>query len=169
MLRVEGDRTLKLAAAAFGRAPKEVRAAIRDTAKGWGPLLQRTASEYASMHPRATDIAFAVARSAKLTSNTKGLVATFGASGTFEGEPLRNLAAPFEFGGNQQKYEKYIARHRTSRKRYYMTRRAQAQIPKRRAKGYYIYPAVAHDTGRLVAMWIKTIIDATTDGRRYAG
>jgi len=169
VLHVEGTRTLQLAAAAFGRAPREVRAAIRDTAKGWAPLLRNTSSQYAAMHPRNPDLALAVARSAKLTSNTRGLVATFGASGTFRGEPLRNLAAPFEFGGNQQKYEQYIARHRKSRTRMYVERRAQAQIPKRRRQGYYIYPAVAVDTPRLVAAWIKTIIDATTDGRRYAG
>ena len=167
MLDVEGTTALKLAAAAFGRAPREVRAAIREQAKEWGPDLVRAASEYA-VQVNGGAVEFAIARSGKLTSNTSGLVATFG-TGQWLGKPLVRFAAPFEFGGNQAKWEKYISRHRETKRRMYVTRRAQAQIPPRTPKGRFLYPAVSFMTPELVSRWIWAIIGATTGGRAYAG
>jgi len=170
MLDVEGTTALKLAAAAYGKAPAEVKKAIRDVSKTWAPQLKAGVSERAAQMPaQAQAPMWAVARSARTSTNARGLVATFGASGTFHGTPTRRLAAPFEFGGDRRKYERYISRQRKTKQRMYVERRAQAQIPMRRTKGYAIFPTVADLTPELVAAWIKTIIDATTGGRRYAG
>ena len=166
MLSVEGTNALKLAAAAYGRAPKEVKAAIRKEAKEWFPVLRSTASEYA-VATGGGELEFAVARSGKLTVNNRGLIAVFASTGRFHGTPLNRLAAPFEFGGNQQKWEKYISRQRTTKERITVTRRAQAQIPPRTPKGRFLYPAVARTTPELVARWIRAIIAATTQDGRY--
>jgi len=171
MLDVEGTSALKLAAAAYGRAPAEVKKAIRDASKVWAPKLKKGVSERVALNMPAQAQApmWAVARSARTSTNSRGLVATFGASGTFHGTPTRRLAAPFEFGGDRRKYEQYISRQRQTKQRIYVNRRAQAQLPMRRKKGYAIFPTVTDLTPELVAMWIRVIIDATTGGRQYAG
>jgi hypothetical protein len=160
MLRVEGTDELRLAAAYYGRLDKPTRAAIRTEARKWGPTLVREAVVGASGRGKA---AVAVARSGKVSTNTKGLIATFGSTGTFHGEPLRNLAAPFEFGGNQEKYETYLSRQRSTRRAMTVTRRAQRQIPARRRTGYFIFPAVADATPTLVGMWVRAIARVAED------
>ena len=67
----------------------------------------------------------------------------FASTGQFHGTHLNRLAAPFEFGGNTQKWETYISRQRKTKERITVRRRAQAQIPPRTPKGRFLYPAVA--------------------------
>jgi len=162
VLRVEGLRELKFAAAAFGQADTATRRGIRDAVRRFSPVLQREVVVSAAARG---PIEMAIAQSAKLTANTRGLVATFGSTGTFRGEPLRNLAAPFEFGGSQERWERYLSRQRQSKKAMQVTRRAQRQIPKRRRDGWFIFPAVADATPVLVAMWVEAITEAVRGGR----
>ena len=162
MLRVEGLRELKLAAAAFGQADQGTRRGIRDAVRRFSPVLQREVIVAAAARG---PIEIAIAQSARLTANARGLVATFGSSGNFRGEPLRNLAAPFEFGGAQEKWESYLSRQRQTKRAMQVTRRAQRQIPRRRRDGWFIFPAVADATPVLVAMWVEAITKAVSRGR----
>jgi hypothetical protein len=163
MLRVEGVDELRLAAAYLGRLDKPTKAAIRVQAKKWGPMLVREAVVNASSHP---DPAMALARSGKITSTNRGLVATFGVGRYKSGKrsiPLVRMV-PYEFGANQEKYERYISRQRVTKRPVDVYRRAQRQMQPRKRKGYFIFPALADTTPTLVAMWVRAIADVARGG-----
>jgi hypothetical protein len=169
MLHVEGERTLRTAAAYYGRMDKEVKAALRAKARSWSPLLVKEAIVRASSYGAP---AVALAESGKVTSTNKGLQAKFGATGFFPASGGRRVKTtrlvPFEFGANQDKYEQYLSRQRTSKRAMQVNRRAQRQMPKRRKRGYFIFPAVADTTPVLVGLWVSAIADVAeraTDGR----
>jgi hypothetical protein len=160
---VAGVEELRLAAAYLARLDTPTKAAIRTQAKKWGPMLVREAIVNASSQP---DPAMAVARSGKISSTNKGLTATFGLGRYKSGKrsiPLVRMV-PYEFGANQQKYERYIARHRTSRKAMDVYRRAQKQMTPRKRSGYFVFPALADTTPTLVAMWVRAIADVARGG-----
>lgn len=160
MIEVRGTSELRLAAAFYGRMDRPTRDAVRDAARGWAPGLVAAARGNA-----VGEVQAAVAGSGRTTSTSKALVATFGAAGSLHGEPLRLLAAPYEFGGNREKTTTYLSRHRISGRSMRVTRRTARQLPRRKATGWFVHPAVAEETPRLVGLWVKAIT-AVAEGRR---
>ncbi len=157
MLKVDGLPELQATALLFAKADKPTQAAIRKASQAWAPTLRAAAVR------RAHDpVSRAVAGSGRVTVNSKGLVAVFG-SGSFHGEPLSNLAGPWEFGGNQQRKETYMSRRKGRSMK--VTRRTQVQIPQKTPNGRFIYPAVADCTPDLVGRWVRAVVEAVTDGR----
>lgn len=157
MLRIDGLDEVKATARLFADADKPTQAAIRKQSQAWAPTLRAAALS------RAHDpVSRAVAASGKVTVTGKGLRAVFGGSGSFHGEPLRNLAGPFEFGGNRQRKETYLSRSKGRAVR--VTRKTQVQIPPKTPAGRFLYPAVADTTPDLVGRWVRAVVQAVTDG-----
>jgi hypothetical protein len=61
------------------------------------------------------------------------------------------LTRPWEFGGNQQRFDTY------RRKGHKVTRRTQKQIPRKTPDGRFIYPAVADAAPRIVGAWARAV------------
>lgn len=163
MLKIKGIPELQAAARAFAQAEPSTRKAVAEGAKAFGPELVKDAERRASA---LGPIERAVAGTGRVSATTKGLRATFGSSGAFHGEPLRNLARPFEWGGPREKYETYLSRQRVSRRAMQVKRRTQRQIPSRSPKGRYTAPAVEALTPKLAAAWADLIAREVLHGRQ---
>jgi hypothetical protein len=164
VLRVEGLDELRLAAAYFGRMDKPTRKAVAVEAKKWAPMVVDQVQQRAHTQGRP---AVAVASSGKVSATTKGLVASFGTSGYMaSGDrriPVSKLTG-YEFGtGKQQQKVAYTSRGRSTGL-FKVQRRVKAGMSARNTDGYFIFPAVAEMTPRLVAMWVKAIADIARGG-----
>lgn len=157
MLSIRGTDELKAAALLFRNADRATRAAIAKESRQWSPELKRAAQARARGR-----VDRRIANSGRTTTTARGLKATFGASGSLpSGERLAEVTRPFEFGtGNREAKKTYLSRQRTSKRRMYVTRRTQRQIPRRNDKGRFLYPAVADVTPDLVARWVRAIAKA---------
>jgi hypothetical protein len=157
MLRVEGIDELRLAAAYFGRMDKPTRRAVADEAKKWGPMLVDRVQREA--HTKGKP-GVALAASGKTSATTKGLTATFGTSGAMTSGSRRiptSKLAGYEFGTDkQQQRVAYTSRGRSTGL-FKVNRRVKAGMSARNPDGYFIFPAVAEMTPRLVSMWVKAI------------
>jgi hypothetical protein len=154
---VEGADELRLAAAYFGRMDKDVRRAVAAEAKQWAPLLVNQVQRRA--HTQGAP-AVAVASSGKTSATTKGLVASFGTSGAMTSDGRRVAASKltgYEFGtGKQGQKVPYTSRGRSTGL-FKVKRRVKSGMSARNPDGYFIFPAVAEMTPRLVSMWVKAI------------
>src|SRR4029079_3295946 len=102
MLDVKGVREVRALAAEFKNADRETQKAIRKATTTVAPLLRDAALR------RAHDpVSRKIAASGKVTPSRKGLKAVFGASGKHGSARLSELARPWEFGGNQQRFDTY--------------------------------------------------------------
>jgi hypothetical protein len=170
MLRVDGIDELRLAAAYFGRLDKPTRKAVAAEAKQWAPMLIHQVQQRAHTQGK---LGVAVADSGKTSATTKGLVATFGTSGTMpsggkgnskpRSVPVMKLTG-VEFGTNkQQQRVAYTSRGRSTGL-FPVRRRVKSGMSPRNKDGYFIFPAVAEMTPRLVSMWIRAIADVARGG-----
>jgi hypothetical protein len=164
MLRVDGIDELRLAAAYFGRLDKPTRRAVAAQAKQWAPMLINQVQREAHTHGPP---AVAVAASGKTSATTKGLVASFGTSGYMPSGGRRiptSKLTGYEFGtGKQQQKVKYVSRGRSTGL-FPVRRRVKSGMSPRNKDGYFIFPAVAEMTPRLVSMWIRAIADVARGG-----
>jgi hypothetical protein len=161
---VKSVREVQLAAQYFGRMDKDVRRSVAAEAKQWGPMLVNRVQQDAHSHGRP---AVAVASSGKVSATTKGLVASFGTSGTMaSGDrriPVSKLTG-YEFGtGKQRQKVAYTSRGRSSGL-FKVQRRVKSGMSSRNPDGYFIFPAVAEMTPKLVAMWVRAIADVARGG-----
>jgi hypothetical protein len=163
VLRVEGADELRLAAAYFGRMDKDVRRAVAAEAKQWGPMLVDQVQRHAHAQGK---LGVAVADTGKISATTKGLVASFGTSGYMKSGgkgntkersvPVIKLTGA-EFGTNKQGQKvPYTSRGRSTGL-FKVKRRVKSGMSARNPDGYFIFPAVAEMTPRLVSMWVKAI------------
>jgi hypothetical protein len=164
VLRVDGVDELRLAAAYFGRMDKPTRRAVAVEAKKWGPMLVDRVQREAHPHGKP---AIAVAASGKTSATTKGLVASFGASGSMASGGRRIPAAKltgYEFGTNRQQQKVAYTSRGRSTGLFKVERRVKSGMSARNPDGHFIFPAVAEMTPRLVAMWVKAIADIARGG-----
>jgi len=147
MLDTKGVREVRALAKEFREADKETQRAIRKATTQVAPILKQAAMR------RAHDpVSRKIAASGKVTPSRKGLKAVFGASGKHGSAKLSELVRPWEFGGNQNRYDTY------RRKGAKVTRRTQKQIPKKTPTGRFIYPAVADAAPRIVGAWVRAVV-----------
>jgi hypothetical protein len=164
MLRVDGADELRLAAAYFGRLDAPTRKAVASQAKQWAPLLINQVQRRA--HTQGAP-AVAVAASGKVSATTKGVVASFGTAGRMASGgrsiPTSKLTG-YEFGTAKQRQKvAYTSRGRSSGL-FEVERRVKSGMSPRNTDGYFIFPAVAEMTPRLVAMWVRAIADVARGG-----
>jgi len=89
----------------------------------------------------------------------------FGSTGRVSGARLSEIAGPYEFGtARRNSKTKYLTRHRSSRKEYFVERRTHVQLPPRNPDGHFIYPAVADQAPALVARWVRAVAQAVQRG-----
>jgi hypothetical protein len=111
--------------------------------------------------------AVAVAASGKTSATTKGLVASFGTSGRFASQgravPTSKLTG-YEFGTDRQRQKVAYTSRGRSTGLFKVQRRVKSGMSARNRDGYFIFPAVAEMTPRLVAMWVKAIAGIAKGG-----
>jgi hypothetical protein len=164
VLHVEGVNEVRLAAAYFGRLDQPTRKAVAAEAKKWAPMLVNRVQREAHTQGKP---GVALAASGKVSATTKGLIASFGTTGAMASGSRRIPAsklAGFEFGtSKQQQKVKYVSRGRSTGL-FEVNRRVKAGMSPRRKDGYFIFPAVAEMTPKLVAMWVRAIADVARGG-----
>jgi hypothetical protein len=143
---------------------KPTRRAVAVEAKKWGPMLVDRVQREAHTQGK---LGVAVAASGKTSATTKGLVASFGTTGFMPSGkrriPVSKLTG-VEFGtSKQQQKVRYVSRGRSSGL-FEVERRVKAGWSQRNRDGYFIFPAVAEMTPKLVAMWIRAIADVARGG-----
>jgi hypothetical protein len=129
---------------------KDVRRAVAAEAKQWAPMLVNQVQRRAH-----TQGAPAVA------------VASFGTSGTMPSGgrrvPVAKLTG-YEFGtGKQAQKVAYTSRGRSTGL-FKVQRRVKSGMSARNTDGYFIFPAVAEMTPKLVTMWVKAIAGVARGG-----
>jgi hypothetical protein len=160
MLKITGADELKAAAAYYGRLDAPTKKAVRSASQSFAPRLKRAAAARAR-----GPVDRRIAQSGKVTVNNKGLVAVFGSTGRLpSGEPLRTVAAPYEFGsGRRQTTTTYLSRQRQTRSAMRVERRTKVQLPGILPTGRFLFPAVADVTPELVSAWLKALADVARD------
>jgi hypothetical protein len=108
-----------------------------------------------------------------MSATTKGLVASFGTGGYMASGgkgnskprsiPVSKLTGA-EFGTNRHGQKvAYTSRGRSSGL-FKVQRRVKSGMSSRNPDGYFIFPAVAEMTPKLVAMWVRAIADVARGG-----
>jgi len=162
MLKVRGIPELEAAAILFKNADRETRRALAQQSKAWAPTIIRAAKMHAEL-PQDR----AIAGSGRVTVNTKGIVATFGAAGRLgSGTPLREITRPFEFGTqNDDTFTTYLSRQRTTKRAMKVTRRTRKSLPAWNKTGRFLYPAVADTAPELVSRYVRAIALTVSNAR----
>lgn len=140
------------------RARTDIKKNLDEESRRFAPMLVRSAQAHAS-----GEVEKAIAQSGSVRIVRDGFVVSFGRKGRVSGAKLGEITRQYEFGTNDpDRFSEYRSRHRTSGKAMKVRRRTRRQLPAFVKTGRFIYPALAEVTPKLVARYVRAIVNTVT-------